>query len=459
MLDPQIIRDNPNKVKSIITKGRGDKKKADIDKWLELDKQRSLLIQDRDELRRKRNNYSKNITGKPDQETIEKVKEIKEEIESKENQLQEVERQWQNILDWTPNLPISEEAMPFGSQEKDNKVIKAWTPQTGFIASHKLGQAEPQVDYMPERSMHWDKDLKNPKHHIDIATQLGLIDIEQSAIVSGSRFSYLIGDLVLLQYALQQHVYSELIKRGFIPMVPPLLVKDKVLYGTSHFPEGRDQVYQIKGDFVEEDQELNLVGSSEPTNFAYFMDRVIPQSSLPCKIFAYTPCFRSEVGSWGKDVRGIKRVHQFDKIEMDVVCSTEQSENVFNELLEINEWLWQSLQIPYRIVLKCTADAGYHASSHQIDPEGWLPGQKEFIELGTDTNTTDYQARRLNIKYIDQDGNKKYAHTVNDTAIAMGRALIAIIDNYQQSDGQIMIPQVLRPLMGGQAKLKSTSIF
>jgi seryl-tRNA synthetase len=257
-----------------------------------------------------------------------------------------------------------------------------------------------------------------------------------------------LGDAVKLQYSLQQLVFNELIKREFVPIIPPLLVKDCVLYGTSHLPEGKDQIYRIEAEYVEDSQQLNLVGSSEPANFAYFMDKTLSAEDLPIKLFAYTTCFRSEAGSWGRDTKGIKRVHQFDKIEMNAVCLPEQSEKIFEEFLSVNEWLLQSLKLPYRLVLKCTGDAGYLASAKQIDSEVWLPGQREFMEVMTDTNTTDFQARRLHIKFRTSDGEKGYVHTVNDTGIAMGRMLIAILENYQQADGTIKVPEVLQPYMG-----------
>ncbi|MBD3270674.1 serine--tRNA ligase [Candidatus Peregrinibacteria bacterium] len=444
MLDPKFIRENAEYVKKIIESGRSKPEMANVEQWLFLDKERSQLIQDADALRAERNDLSKSLKGKPDPTTIEKVKRLKVDLETKETALNEVEEKWQAILDWMPNMPVSEELMPFGKGEEDNVVLKAWTPEKGEY--QKPGVFETKG--MPARSKHWDEALKEPKHHLDLGQALGVIDTEQSAKVSGSRFAYLKGDLVLMQYALQRLIFDELIRRGFTPIIPPLMVRDRALYGTSHFPEQRDQVYQVKGDYVEDEMELNLVGSSEPTNFAYFMDKTLNESELPQKVFAYTPCFRSEVGSWGKDVRGIKRVHQFDKIEMNAVCAPSQSEEVFNEFLAINEWLWQALEIPYQLVLKCTGDAGYHASAHQIDPEGWLPSQQEFMELGTDTNTTDFQARRLNIKYRTSEGDKKLCHTVNDTCIAMGRALIAIMDNYQQSDGTIKIPELLKSFIG-----------
>jgi seryl-tRNA synthetase len=301
---------------------------------------------------------------------------------------------------------------------------------------------------MPQRPFHaTDQDFP-PLHYADIAEKLGGIDLIQGAKVSGSRFAYLIGDIARLQIALQQMLTSKLLTDGFAPIVPPLLVRERSLYGTSHFPEGRDQVYEIKPTNVEEGNELFLVGSSEPANFSYFMDRTLPEAELPIRIFAVTPCFRSEAGSWGKDVKGIKRVHQFDKLELNAVCTGAQAADIYAEFLAINEWLLQSLELPYHVIAKSTGDAGYLATHRQRDVEVWLSGTREFMEVTTDTDTSDYQARRLNIRYKPAEGPVQFANTVNDTGCAFGRMLIAILDNYQQKDGSVMVPTVLRPVVG-----------
>lgn len=447
MVDLKILRRNPEIFIEIINKGRGNKEKADIKKWLKLDSKKNKIQKEIESLKAQKNQFS--LIGKTDiNKAREGSKKLKTKILELEKELAPIEKEWQEILDWIPNLRLSQEAMPDGKSEEDNPIIKAWTPETGYIKNKNLGKAIHKVSYMPNRSIHWDKKLVKPKHHIEIGKALGIIDNEQSAITSGSRFTYIRGKGAVLQYAIQQLFFSELIKRGFVYQIPPLLVKSKVLYGTSHFPEGLDQAYKIESNNVEDQNELYLVGSSEPSNFAYFMGKVLEEKDLPIKIFAYTPCFRSEVGSWGKDVKGIKRVHQFDKIEMNAVCTENQSKAIFEDFLDLNEWFLQTLKIPYRLARKCTADGGYLASAEQIDPEAWLPAQSEFMEVGTDTNTTDFQARRLNIKYRAESGEKKYVHTVNDTGVAMGRIIIAILDNYQQSDGSVIVPEILHKYTG-----------
>lgn len=442
MIDPKYIRENPAQIIKIIESGRGNPQKADIKRWLELDEKRSAYIKRLEELNRERNNVAQ--LGKENPEVArEKGRVLKEKLEYAKRDLETIEKEWQEILDWIPNIPVSDTAMPLGKSEDDNPIVKAWLPGIGYLAKEKLGTVKVKLQEFGKSSIHWDSKLENPKHHIDIGKDLKIIDNEQSAITSGSRFTYIRGDGALLQYAIQQLLFTELFKREFIYQIPPLLVKHNVLYGTSHFPEGIDQAYKINSYNTENSEELYLVGSSEPSNFAYFMGKTLKEEELPIKLFAYTSCFRSEVGSWGRDVRGIKRVHQFDKIEMNIVCTEKQSTEMFNELLSINEWLLQTLEVPYRLARKCTSDGGYLASAEQIDPEVWLPAQQEFMEVGTDTNTTDFQARRLNIKVLGSDGSKHYAHTVNDTGVAMGRMIIAIIDNYQQSDGSVKVPKSL----------------
>jgi seryl-tRNA synthetase len=300
---------------------------------------------------------------------------------------------------------------------------------------------------MSERPAHGEGEFE-AKPHADLASALG-VDTLQASQVSGSRFAYLKGDVALMQYALQQLLANEMLRRGYEMMVPPLLVRERTLYGTSHFPEGRDQVYAIQTDNVEDGAQLFLVGSSEPTNFSYFMDRTLDEAELPVKVFAYTTCFRSEAGSWGKDVKGIKRVHQFDKLEMNAVCAPDQSEAIYEEFGQINEWLLQQLQLPYRMVAKCAGDAGYLATHRQRDGEVWMPATGEFMEVMTDTNTTDYQARRMNIRFRPTaGGGLQFCHTVNDTGCAIGRMLIAIIENDQQADGSVTVPEALRGVIG-----------
>lgn len=446
MLDPKFIRENTQKVRDAIKNKGVAPDKADLDKWLALDEMRSGFISEIESTNQRRNEIAKELSsGDRSEEKITEGRSLKEKEQELREKLVEVEAEWNSIAAWFPNIMFPD--VKIGKDDTDNPEIYAWIPGEGELSKDKLGLNMDSGKYFPTQLLHSDEEFE-PKHHVDLLEALGMADFAQGAKVAGTRFAYILGDIVKLQYALQNFMLNHLYTKGFTPIVPPLLVKEKVLFGTSHFPEGRDQVYEVSTDYLEEKEPLFLVGSSEPSNFAFAMEKTFKKSELPLKMVAVTPCFRSEVGSWGKDVRGLKRVHQFDKLEMDIVCTPEQSEEIYNELLEINKWLLQELKLPFHIVEKCTGDSGYNASARQADPEVWLPGQKTFMEVGTDTNATDFQARRMNIKFIDENGEKRLCHTVNDTGIPFGRMIIAIVENYQQKDGSIKVPEVLVQMMG-----------
>jgi len=429
MLDINFIRENPEKVK----KGVQDKgyDPAVVNRALKVDETRRELISQVEKWRAERNRI-----GKDD---IEKGRKIKEMLRRLEPDLKAVEEELKNLLYEIPNLPADD--VPVGKGEADNIEAKVWIPKKGYLPKSKLGKGWDCVKWMPTPPTY-------VKDHLALGEVLDIIDVEQSAKTSGTRFAYLKNEAAILQFALFELLKNKLLKEKFMPLIVPLLVKDWVLLGTSHFPKGKDQVYTIKGDYVEGGTELHLVGSSEPPLFAYFADRLLTEKDLPAKVFAYTSCFRSEVGSWGKDVKGIKRVHQFDKLEMDVVSRPDQSKEILEYLIGINEWFLQQLEIPYRVWEKCTADMGYFASSKQYDVELWLPSQKEFMEAMSGTDATDYQARRMNIKFVDKKGERKFCHTINNTGVAMGRMIVAILENYQQKDGSVLVPKVLQKYTG-----------
>jgi len=444
MIDVKDIRTNPDALRQAIRLRKVDPEKADVDRWLALDAKKRQLQSEIDGLNRGKKELAR--LGKSDPDAArQKGQELREKSRALDQEVGRITVEWQSILDWFPNWPHAD--MPHGDGEEDNIEEKVWIPGKGYLDAGQLGKGDDSIPLMPKQLHHANGlDFKS-LHHAELAPSLG-IDTLQAAQVSGSRFAYILGDMALVQYALTQLLIGELLQRGYDMIIPPLLVRERTLYGTSHFPEGRDQVYSITRDNVEEGVELFLVGSSEPTNFSYFMDRTLREDELPIKIFASTSCFRSEAGSWGKDVKGIKRVHQFDKIEMNAVCAPEQSEEIYAEFSSINEWLLQKLELPYRVVGKCTGDAGYLATHQQRDMEVWLTGSGEYMEVMTDTNTADYQARRMNIRYKGDKGGPKFCHTVNDTGCAMGRMLIAIMDNYQQKDGLVKVPGALQSVVG-----------
>ncbi|HLG10642.1 MAG TPA: serine--tRNA ligase, partial [Dehalococcoidia bacterium] len=416
---------------------------ADVDRWLALDERRRQLQTETDALNAEKKQVAD--LGKHDPDAARaRGQELREQTRRLETEAATVTAEWTAIMEWFPNWIDPE--MPHGAGEEDNVEECVWLPDSGYLPPARLGRGFDSVPYMPQSPIHAAGDEFKPLHYSELGERLGGVDTLQAGKVSGSRFAYILGDVALLQIAIQRILTDKLIRRGYTPIVPPLLVRERALFGTSQFPEGRDQVYEIKTDNVEEPLPLFLVGSSEPANFSFFMDRTLDEADLPIKVFAFTPCFRSEAGSWGKDVKGIKRVHQFDKLEMNAVCTEAQAREVYAEFRAINEWLLQELELPYRIVDKCTGDAGYLATHRQRDVEVWLSGSREYMEVMTDTNTTDYQARRLNIRYKGTDGTK-FCNTVNDTGCAMGRMLIAILDNYQQADGSVLVPKALIPFM------------
>lgn len=440
MIDVKLLRSDPEAMRQAIRLRKVDPQKADLDRWLQLDERRRALQASIDSLNTEKKELSR--LGRTDPEAArQKGQELREQSRIFEQEMDQLSAEWQAILDWMPNWPHP--GMPRGAGEEDNPEEKAWIPGKGYLEPAQLGHSAAQ---MPAFPCHADRTDFTPQAHADLGARLG-IDTQQAGRVSGSRFTYIRGDLALMQHALAQLLIGELLRRGYEMLIPPLLVREPALYGTSHFPEGRAQVYAIQSDNVEDQTQLFLVGSSEPANFSCFAGRTLREEELPLRLFAYTPCFRSEAGSWGKDVKGIKRVHQFDKLEMNSVCTPEQSEAMYEEFGQINEWLIQRLELPYRIVDKCTGDAGYLASHRQRDVEVWMPASREYMEVMTDTNTTDYQARRLEIRYKGAQGTR-FCHTVNDTGCAMGRMLIAIVENYQQADGVVKVPAALRPGMG-----------
>ena len=440
MLDPVEIRANPDGLRRAVRLRRVDPNKANVDRWLQIDEQRRKLLGQLGSLNAEKNKLA--ALGKSDPVAArEKGKELRDQIRAVEEELSKVSEEWQSIMDWFPNWPHPE--MPEGAGPEENVEESAWIPGKGYLPKDLLGRGETSASAMPPVPVHADETDFVAPHYADLCERLGGIDTLQAAKVSGTRFAYIYGEVALMQWAITRLLTERLLELGMKPIIPPLLVRERALYGTSHFPEGRDQVYQIQSHNVEDAATLFLVGSSEPSNFSFFMDRVFEQDELPIKFYASTPCFRSEAGSWGRDSKGIKRVHQFDKVEMNAVCTPEQSAEIYEEFREVNEWLLQQLELPYRVIEKCTGDAGYLATHRQRDLEVWLSGTKEFMEVMTDTNTTDYQARRLGIRYR-TDGKPKFCHTVNDTGCAMGRMLIAILDNYQQKNGSVKVPKVLR---------------
>lgn len=445
MLDIKYIRENPEKVKKAIVDRKS--KPIDIEELLKLDNKYRKLIEESNILRAKRNTLDTNIKKSTEnnerQKYIEESVSLKTTLKTVEEELKLIEHNRNELLIWLPNVPLDD--VPFGKSEADNEEIKAWIPRKGYLDEQEIKKTK---DFMPTKAINSSQDFE-PVPHWDLGKRLDIFDFEAGSKVSGNRFYYLKNEAVIMMYAVFDLLFKKLInEEGFMPMTVPLLVRENSLFGTSHFPGDSDQVYKIDKWNVENSNDLYLIGSSEPSLFAYFGDKQLEKKDLPIKVCAISTCFRSEVGSWGKDVRGIKRTHQFDKLEMDMIVQgdLESSYKAQEYLLGINEWLLQTLKLPYHIINMCTADLGYYAAAKKYDFEVWLPTDGEFMEAGSDSITTDFQSRRLNIKYKEGDENK-YVHTVNDTGVTH-RILIAILDHYQQKDGSVSVPEVLRKYTG-----------
>ena len=396
MLDIKFIRQNPDKVKQGCQKKQV---KVNIDKLLELDKKRRNYLKEIEALRSEQKKVGRN--------KIDRAKKLKAEIKKIEPQFKKTELEFDKLMRKVPNLP--QDDVPEGKDESDNVVLK------------EVGK-KPKFD-------------SKFKDYLEISQKLDLIDVKRAAKVSGSRFGFLKNEAAILEFALINFLFEELLKEGFVPLVPPVLIKPEMMGAMGYLERGKEEMY-----FIEKDN-LYLVGTSEQIIGPMHSGEVL--KDLPKRYMGFSSCFRREAGSYGKDTRGILRVHQFDKVEMFSFAKPEQSIKEHKFLLSLEEKFMKALKIPYRVVQMCTGDLGDPASS-KYDIEAWIPSEGRYRETHSTSNCTDFQARRLNIRYRDKKGNLAFVHTLNGTAFAIGRTLIAIIENYQQKDGTIKVPQVLQ---------------
>lgn len=425
MLDIKLIREKPELIKGNLEK-RGNLENIKIlnDLILLDEKWRRDLTQLND-FRHERKVMTYEIAkrkkaGVDASEEVEKAKILDDEITNFENQVTVKEEKIHDFLMRLPNL--LHETVPVGRDEKDNVEMKTWGefPKFGFTA----------------------------KNHIELALSLDLLDIERAGKVAGSRFFYLKGNGVLLDLALTHFAMVEMISKGYKPVEPPYLMRRKPYEGVTALSDFEDMLYKV------ENEDLYLIATSEHPMAAMFMNEVFEEEELPCKLVGISACFRKEAGAHGKDTRGIFRTHQFNKIEQFIFCTPEQSWKMHEELLENAEELIQKLGLPYRVVNVCTGDVGTVASK-KYDVEAWMPAQKAYREIISCSNCTDYQARRLNVRYREKEGapTKGFVHTLNSTAVATGRTIVAILENFQQKDGSVRIPQVLREYMTNIEKI------
>jgi len=412
MIDIKFIRKNPEKVKEACFK-KGVK--LDIDLLLRLDKEKREILVMTEDLRAKKNEGSKKITkAKKDRERkkiISEMRKIDEKEDKAKRKLKKIEKEFIDLMIRIPNLPL--DSVPVGKDGSENVVMR------------EVGE-KPNFKFQA-------------KNYLEIAEELDLIDVKKAAKISGTRFSFLKKEIALMQFALINFTFDELIKKGFIPIIPPVMIRPEMMEGTGHLStEDAQEKY-----FIEKDK-LYLVGSAEQSIVTMHADEVFKEGNLPRRYLGYSSCFRREAGSYGKDTKGIFRVHQFDKIEMVSFCSPDKSKEEHEFLLSLQEDLMQLLKLPYRVVHICTGDLGFPAAD-AYDIETWLPSEERYRETHTTFNDTDFQTRRLNIRYRSSENDKlEFVHALNGTAFAMGRILIAIIENYQTADGKIRTPEVLK---------------
>jgi seryl-tRNA synthetase len=411
MLDLKLLRSEPERVKAALARrGVG----SEVDELLALDARRRELLPRIEDAQAERNAASKRIGeikregGDADAE-IAAVSRLRETIDAGKEELEAIEGGLRELTLGIPNIPDPD--APDGVAEEDAVVLR----EVGEI---------PSFDF-------------EPRDHLEIGTELGLIDMESAARLSGSRFTYLKGDLVMLELALVRFALETARGEGHEPVVPPVLVREEALEGTGYFPEARDQIYEIEKD------DLFLTGTSEVALAGLHADQILDLADLPIRYCAFSTCFRREAGAAGRDTRGMFRVHQFDKVEMFSFVEPSASKDEHERLLSIEEGILQALEIPYRVVNIAVGDLGAPAAK-KYDCEAWIPSQGRYRELTSCSNTTDYQARRIGCRYRPGDGESPEAvHTLNGTATAVGRTIIALIENRQDADGSFSLPNTL----------------
>jgi len=415
MLDIKFIRQNPEKVKEGLAKKQV---KVDIDRLLELDKKRRELLQVIEDTRAKKNKANEEIKRAKNKEEkdaiILKMRELDTNSDRVENDFQEIDKEFQGLMLQVPNVP--DDSVPEGKSDADNKEIRKW----GDI---------PKFDFPI-------------KDHIQIAKNLDLIDFERGTKVAGFRGYFLKNGAALISMALWNYAIEFLIKKGFTPFVAPSMVKGFNFMGTGWLPQAKDEVYSVGED-------LYLAGTAEVPMMGLHSEETLDESDLPKKYIAISPCFRSEVGSYGKDTRGIYRLHEFMKVEQIVLCKNDHEESVkwHEEITKNSEELVQGLKLPYRVVVNCAGDLGF-GQIKKYDIEVWIPSQNKYGETHSSSYFHDFQTRRLNIRYREKSGEIKFVHSLNNTAIATPRILIQILENYQQKDGSVLVPKVLQKYTG-----------
>lgn len=415
MLDIKFIRENIDLVKMAATK---KKIKIDLDRLAAVDDSRRGIMLRLEEKRAEQNRVSEGIPTATDVEArqglIIAMQALKAEIQQEEEALKPVLEEWQSLMLQVPNIP--DMSVPDGDSDADNQEVKTWGEQTIFNFE--------------------------AKDHVDLMTKHNMVDFERGSKVHGFRGYYLLGDGARLSWAIWNYANAFFGAKGFVPVIPPTIVRKANLYGTGHLPNEADDVYRTQ-------DEDYLIGTSEVSVMGYYADEVLDKSLFPVKFLGFSPCYRREAGSHGKDTRGLIRVHEFHKIEQVMLCEASHQESVkWHEWLNANtEEFIESLGIPYRTVLNCGGDIG-QGQVKKYDIELWVPGEKTYREISSASYFHDFQTRRFNIRYREEDGKIRYAHSLNCTAIPTPRILVSLVENFQQADGSIIIPEPLRHYFG-----------
>lgn len=417
MLDIKFIREHTELVKTAAKKKHID---IDIDSLVRIDDKRKKLQQSFEELRATQNEVSAKVAQESDAtvrgKMIDEMKALKEQLQKKELELKKTIKKWQGMMVCVPNVP--DMSVPEGESDADNVELRTHGTLPTFTFE--------------------------PKSHIELMKNLKMVEFERGTKTSGFRGYYLSGDGVKLSFALWQFVFDTFAKKNpeFTPMIVPSMVRREPFIGTGYLPQEEENLYKTQdGDF--------LAGTAEVGMMSYYMDEIIEKNSLPIKFLAFSPCFRREAGSHGKDTKGLIRVHEFYKIEQVVLCEANHEESVrhHEEITKNSEELFQALQIPYHVVVNCGGDIGL-GQVKKYDIEAWVPSENKYRETHSSSYFHDFQTRRLNIRYKDSDGKLRFVHSLNNTAVATPRTLVPLIENYQQADGSILIPEALRPYMG-----------
>jgi len=424
MLDIKFIRENP----SLVQKAAKDKGyDVDIDHVLEIDLKYRELSLSAQKLREERNKLSQD-------RNIEEGKRVKNELEIKEHALRSVKEELNKWLLKIPNPALPD--VKVGKDESENEVLRKHMPAS------TRGELPSPFSF-------------TPKDHLELGESLDIIDVKRAAKVSGTRFAYLKNEGVLLEFALVQFSLEVLTKEGFIPIIPPVLIHKEITEGLGYWQAGGNEDYYLVEEPAEK-KEFYLVGTAEHSIVPMHKDEILQSRTLPLRYVGFSSAFRREAGSYGKDTKGILRVHQFDKVEMVSFTTKENDDKEHEYLLSLEEKLFKMLEIPYQVVKMCTGELGFPVG-RKYDIEAWMPSQNKYREVTSTSTTTDFQARRLNIRYIkdpaSQPGEQKsnikdFVHILNGTAFAIGRTIIAILENYQQEDGSVVIPEVLQKYLG-----------